>query len=242
MTTALVATACTEDLASFDAPYYNWDGRAVHCTVEGDVAAGNDVASILRGLDRAKDRGEVLELLVHRPGDTMSWEDFDTVLAGVQERGLAWVTYEDMAHGIPPVGGISLQYDGTWIDSWLASREYLMKYGARVTIFVTRYHRLNEDKRAALRQLHDDGHDLEPHAVNHLRGPVVVEEHGLDYYLDYEVQPSIDIMRDDGYEVVSFAYPFGDRTDEIDRAVTKRVPLVRSLAISRTIVTSPCPY
>jgi hypothetical protein len=93
-----------------------------------------------------------------------------------------------------------------------------------------------------LRTLHDDGHDLEPHAVNHLRGPVVVEERGLQYYLDEEMQPSIDVMRDDGYEIVSFAYPFGDRTDEIDEAVTTRVPLVRSLVISRSFVTSPCPY
>ncbi len=239
---ALVLAGCAGALETIDAAFYNWDGRAVHCTVEGDAAAGNELPSLLRALDRAKERTEVLELLVHRPGDTMPWDEFEQLLAAVNERGLAWVTYEDMANGIPPVGGVALQYDGTWIASWMASREYLERHNARVTIFVTRYARLTDEERAMLRVLHDDGHDLEPHAVNHLRGPVVVEERGLKYYLDEEMQPSIDVMRDDGYEVVSFAYPFGDRTDEIDEAVTQRIPLVRSLVITRSFVTSPCPY
>lgn len=237
-----MSAGCTGDLEELDSAFYNWDGRVVHCTVEGDKAAKNNISNILRALDRARDRGEVFELLVHRPGDTMTWEDFEALLAGVQERGLAWVTYEDMAHGIPPVAGISLQYDGTWIDSWMASREYLQRYNARVTIFVTRYHGLSAETHANLRVLHDDGHDLEAHAVNHLRGPVIVEENGLDWYLEHEVQPSIDILRADGYEVVSYAYPFGDRTDEIDEAVGKRVQLIRSLSISKPLVTSPCPY
>lgn len=239
--TALIA-GCPGNLEDLDSAYYNWDGRTVHCTVEGDAAAGNDLPNLLRGLDRAKERGEVLEVLVHRPGDTMSFADFDALLAGVEERGLAFVTYEDIAHGIPPTGGISLQYDGTWIESWMASRAYLLAHHARVTIFVTRYANLSPEKRAMLRVLSDDGNDIEAHAVNHLRGPVVVEERGLQYYLDEEVQPSIDILRADGYEVVSFAYPFGDRTDEIDAAVSKRVQLIRSLSISRSFVTSPCPY
>lgn len=236
------AAGCTGDLADNDAAFYNWDGRTVHCTVEGDSNVGNDIESIERGLDRAKERGEVLELLVHAPGESLPWDDFERLLSAVEDRGLAWVTYEDIANGIPATGGISLQYDGGHMRSWTASREYLQRHHARVTIFVTRYAGFSDDDRAQLRALADDGNDIEAHAVNHLRGPVVVEEEGLEWYLDNEVQPSIDILRDDGYSVVSFAYPFGDRTDEIDEAVSKRVQLVRSLTIVKPLVTSPCPY
>lgn len=238
-----MAAGCTNaDLAELDAAYYNWDGRTVHCAVEADEKAGNDLPSLMRGLDRAKERGEVLEVLVHKPGVSMSFHDFDALLSGAEERGLAFVTYQDMAHGITATGGIALQYDDSSLDSWMASREYLLKHHARATLFVTRYHRLAEQARAQLRTLSDDGNDIEAHAVNHLRGPIVVEERGMDYYLDEEVQPSIDILRQDGYEIVSFAYPFGARTEEIDAAVSKRVQLVRSLVISRDFVTSPCPY
>jgi hypothetical protein len=229
-------------LDEIDSAFYDWDGRVVHCTVEGDAKTGNDLSKILPALDRARDRAEVFELLVHRPGSSMGWEDFETLLAAVDERGLAWVTYEDMAHGITPVAGISLQYDGKWTESWMESRAYLRRHGARATIFVTAYGQMTPDQRAHLRVLHEDGHDLEAHSVLHLRAPVYVEEHGLTAYLDNEVQPSIDQLRADGYEVVSYAYPFGDRTDELDEAIARRVPLVRSLSLSRSLVTSPCPY
>ncbi len=236
------AAGCAGDLDGLDSAFYNWDGRTLHCAVEIDSDAGNGLPSILRGLDRARDRGEVMELLVHNPGVSMSWDDFAALVAAVDERGLAWVTYEDMARGISPVGGVALQYDDTYLDAWLTSLEYLQPYDARVTIFVTRYHRLDDEKRAKVRALHDAGHDIEAHAVNHLRAPLVVEEEGLQYYLDEEMQPSIDRLRADGYDVVAHAYPFGDRTDEIDAAVSRRIQLLRSVTISRSFVTSPCPY
>jgi len=238
----LAASGCGGDLVDDDAAFYNWDGRKVHCATEGDSKSGNTVDDILRGLDRARDRGEVLELLVHRPGTSMPWADFEAVLAGVEERGLAWVTYEEMARGIEPVGGIALQYDDASLDEWTAAQDYLDRYHGRATIFVTRYHRLSDERKAMLRDLANAGNDIEAHGVNHLRGPVVVEQDGLQAYLDEEVQPSIDILRADGYEVVSFAYPFGNRTGETDDAVTERVPIVRSLTTTRALVTSPCPY
>jgi hypothetical protein len=230
------------DLDTIDAAFYDWDDRVVHCCVEGDAKTGVTLDQILPGLDRARDRGEVFELLVHNPGVSMSWEDFETLLAAIEDRGLAWITYEDMAHGVTPVGGISIQYDGNYVENWLVGRELLQRHHARVTIFVTRYAKMSDEQRAGLRLLHDDGHDIEAHAVDHLRAPVYVEEHGLAAYLANDVQPSIDVLRADGYEVVSFAYPYGDRTDEIDEAIARRVPLLRSLSISRSFVTSPCPY
>jgi peptidoglycan/xylan/chitin deacetylase (PgdA/CDA1 family) len=237
----VLAAGCQTPVEAMDGAFYDWDDRVVHCSVEGDASTGNTIEELERGLDRAKERGEVFEVLIHRPGDTMTWADFERFLRGVNERGLAWVTYEDMANGIPPVAGVSLQYDGTWIVPWLESRLLLQNYGARVTIFVTRYTRLTDGERAQIRMLADDGHDIEAHAVNHLRGPVYVEDHGLGAYIDLEVQPSIDALRADGYDVVSFAYPFGDRTSEIDRAVGTRVPLTRSIVITRGVVSSPCP-
>jgi hypothetical protein len=239
---AALAVGCNGDLDGLDGAFYNWDGRTLHCAVEIDSRAGNSLASIEGALDRANDRGEVLELLIHNPGESISWEDFAALLAAVDKRGLAWVTYEDMARGIAPVAGVALQYDDTYLDAWLQSLEYLKPYDARVTIFVTRYWRLSEEKRAKVRALHDAGHDIEAHAVNHLRAPVVVEEHGMQYYLDEEMQPSIDMLRADGYDIVAHAYPFGDRTAEIDVAVSKRIQLIRSVTISRSFVTSPCPY
>ncbi len=48
-----------------------------------------------------------------------------------------------------------------------------------------------------------------------------------------EVQPSIDQLRADGYTVDAFAYPYGSRTDETDRAVLDQVKIVRSVSHMR---------
>jgi len=54
--------------------------------------------------------------------------------------------------------------------------------------------------------------------------------------------PSIDILRGDGYDVQAFAYPFGSRTDEIDQAILKYVPVLRSVSYAWSPVESPCPH
>lgn len=230
------------DLAGVDSVFYNWDGRVVHCPTEGDTKAGNDLASIITGLDRALERTEVLELLVHQPGISQPMDEFEQLLAAIDARGLEYITFEEMAAGGPPVAGVALQYDGTYVDQWYAGRDVLLQYGAQVTMFVTRYHLYTDEEKALLRVLSEDGHDIEAHAVDHLRPPLYVEEHGLQAYLDNEVLPSIQILRDDGYDVVSYAYPFGDRTSELDRAIAEHIPLIRSLTLTRPFVTSPCPF
>ena len=55
--------------------------------------------------------------------------------------------------------------------------------------------------------------------MRHFRGPVYVEQRGLGTYMSDEIQPSIDHLRDDGFTISAFAYPYGSRTDETDRAI-----------------------
>ena len=186
--------------------------------------------------------GEVLELLVHRPGESITWEKFEALLAGVRERQLDFLTATDMARGTPR-GGIALMYDGEWLPAWLGSVDMLAQYDARVTIFVSRYARLQPEEHQQIRDLAAAGHDIEAHSVNHLRGPSFVEQHGMRAYLDEEVLPSIDVLRADGYDVVSFAYPFGTRTAEIDAALleTKSVPVLRALTRASQLRADPCP-
>jgi len=193
------------------------------------------------GLDRARDRGEVVELYTHHPGVSVPIAKIEHVLAGAQERGLAFVTYTDFARGTYATPGLALSFDYTFVDSWTDLRPLFAQYHARVTFFVSRYRNLTDEQHAKLKVLAADGHDIEPHTVNHLRAPDYVDEHGMDAYLREELDPSIEVLRNDGYEVNAFAYPFGARTGELDAAIAKRVPVIRSVAFTYTVVQSPCP-
>jgi len=233
--------ACRAPLSELDGAFYSWDRRDVHCAVEIDDTAGWQWTDIADGLDRARDRGEVLEVLVHRPGESMSWDGFEQLLAGVRERELPFVTASEMTVGTG--AGVALMYDDWYLDIWLAAQPLLDKYQARATIYVAHYKWFEPAEKAKVRQLAEAGNDIEAHGTFHLRGPGYVEDHGVGSYLDEEVVPSIDLLAADGYDVVSFAYPFGMRTDEMDRAIldTGKVASVRALTKPQELRANPCP-
>ena len=163
----------------------------------------------------------------------------EAVLAGARDRGLPFVTYAELASGTVTGPGIALAFDDHFIDTWIDLRPLLLTYGARVTFFVSRYRELDAD---ALHELAADGHDIAAHSVLHLSAPLYVEQHGLAAYMVDEVLPSIDRLRAEGFEVTSFAYPFGARTSELDEAILEHVPIVRSVAFAYYgTVQSPCP-
>ena len=231
--------ACRVDVENVDSAFYDGDGRKVHCAVNLDHKAGN-MSTVDGGLDRARDRGEVIELYGHRPGTTINVADIEHVLAGARDRGLAFYTYGDFAAGRPIEPGIALSFDDFSIFEWTALRPLFDQYDARVTFFLTRYRDQRAENKQLVRDLADDGHDIAAHGIAHLRAPTYVEEHGLAAYMKDEALPSIDVLRADGYDVTSFAYTFGARTSELDDAILEHVALVRSVAFTLQGVPDPC--
>ena len=218
--------ACHYDVGEADSAFYNWDQRKVHCAIDIDTYAriGND--SIDTGLDRARDRGEVLELYNHNPGVTVQWD-----------------VVEHMAKGIRPAGGgLAYSFDDAYIQAWASGRDLFTRYNARLTFFIAFWDQLSATDKQSLHDLAGDGHDIEAHSVKHQRGPVYVEQRGLGSYMSEEIQPSIDHLRQDGFDISVFAYPYGARTEETDRAILGQVDILRSVAYTwDSPATDPCP-
>jgi len=236
-----LAAGCQQELSDLDGAFYDGDGRTVHCGVNLDTKSKVSFESIDSGLDRARDRGEVIELYTHHPGVSVPIDKIEHVVAGARDRGLAFVTYADFAHGGGTGPGLALSFDDAFVDAWVELRPLFQQYQARVTFFVSRYRFLSDEQRAGLQLLAADGHAIEAHSVLHLDAPDYVDQYGLDAYLRDELDPSIEVLRDEGFEVDAFAYPFGARTGELDDAIAKRVPVIRSVAFSYTVIQSPCP-
>ncbi len=237
-----LASGCTTSLPDLDGAFFAWDDRHVHCAAEIDDVSGIELPDIEAALDRARDRGEVLELLVHTPGVTVGMDRLEAVLAAAHERDLPFLTATDLANGHGGAG-VALMYDDWHTEQWCASEDLLARYGAHVTLYVGRYPTMSPKAHDELQELAAAGHDVEAHSTSHQRGPGYVEEHGLAAYLDDEVVASIDLLEASGFDVVSYAYPFGTRTDEIDRAIlaTGRVRFVRALAKTNELRADPCP-
>jgi len=239
---AVLAAGCQRTIAQTDGVFVSANEHVqVHCAVNLDAEAQNSWSSIDSGLDRAARRGEIVELYAHHPGATVGMDTIDHVLAGAYERGLAFDTYADLARGTAVFPGLVLSFDDTSVGAWTQTRPLFDQYGARVTFFISRYAHWSDDERAQLRQLAADGHAVEPHSVLHLRAPQYVEDHGLSAYVAEEFQPSLDALVADGYDITTFAYPFGARTDETDRALLDHIQLLRSVAFTFEGEGGPCP-
>lgn len=236
-----MVAGCRSDLGDLDGVFYDGDGRIVHCAVNLDSSAGSSLASIDSALERAAERDEVVELYAHRPTLSVPLATIEHVLAGARDRNLGFVTYADFAAGTAAGPGLALSFDDSGVPYWMEARALFQRYHARVTFFVSHYAALSDDERGKVRELASDGHDIAAHSVLHLRAPSYVEAHGLRAYLDDEVLPSIEVLRDDGYAVTSYAYPFGARTEELDHAISKHVPILRSVSFAVGGASDPCP-
>jgi len=239
----LLLAACQHDVAGTSGAFYNWDDRKVHCAIDLDDYANVDLASVESGLARARDRGEVVELYAHDPGNTVSWEKLESVLAAIDSAGLPYFTYADFAHGVTPAAGVALSFDDAYIDHWLSGNELYARYGARLTFFIAYADGITSEQWASLHELARLGHVIEAHSRKHLRAPAYVEEHGLAAYVSDEAEPSIAALRAQGFDVTTYAYPYGSRTNELDRELLERVSLVRSVSYTwSSIATDPCPH
>jgi hypothetical protein len=234
--------ACHYDADQADGAFYNWDtSHKVHCAIDIDTFARNDLASVEAGLDRAVQTGEVLELYAHETGRTVEWDKVEAVLAAARARDLTFFTYAQLEHEAP-APGVLLSFDDASIEAWVDGIDLFAKYDAHATFFVAYYPNLNDEQIAGLHTLQAAGHAIEPHSIKHLRAPLYVEQKGVDAYMRDEALPSIDALQRAGFAVTTYAYPYGARTEEIDEALLSHVDLVRSVAFTWSGVSDPCPH
>jgi hypothetical protein len=216
---------------------YPWDQRRVLCSQPiDDITHPARWDLVEEEMQEAEHTNSVLLLHAHTPGETITTAAIERVLTMAEEHHLAFLTFREFAFGETPRPGLALAFDDEGIDAWFSVRDLLAAHGAHVTFFVTRWYSRSDAERAELWTLFGDGHDVEPHTVDHLHAPQYVRDHGLDAYIADEVIPSIDGLTQAGYPPANtFAYPFGEHTEELDLAIFPIVPRVR-------VGPAACPY
>ena len=215
---------------------YDWTPRSVLCSdAYDDLSAEAPWALIEDELEYAHDAQRVALFHAHGPGETVSIGAIERMISLAEKNHLEFFEYKDLVPG-PRRAGVALAFDDNAVDQWLDIRDLLTSHGVRATFFVCRYTLITDEERAGIDVLAADGHDIEPHTVNHLHGNEYVHEHGLDQYMTDEVLPSMQVLADHGYPSSTFAYPWGEHTKEVDEAIL-------ATGISRVRTTpGECPY
>ena len=212
---ALVGLAgCQHDTSAIDGAFYNWDGRKVHCAIDLDTYARNDLASVEAGLDRVAERGEVLELYAHDPGRTVEWSDLEAVLAATRRPRPAVLHVRRLRprRAARPRRRAVVRRR---VHRRLARRQRPLHAVRRAPDVLHRATTTSSDpsSRPRCTSSQREGHAIEAHSVAHLRAPLYAEQKGVGAYIADEALPSITRLRDDGFEVTTYAYPYGARTE-----------------------------
>lgn len=240
---AVLAAGCTQSIDDMDDVFFRWDGERSLCGVGLDERLGNGVGDIRRGLDRARERSEVLITYTHRPGATIEIATLETIVQEVVAADLEFVTFADLSSDPADARpGFALTFDDAAVEAWDEAIDMLSAYDVRATFFVTRFAELEPEQLEILRELDAAGHAIEAHGVDHVDAVDYVDRFGLDRYIDEQVVPALDAMRAEGFSPRAFAYPFGYHTGDIDRAVLEHVDYVRSLSWTAgyPVLTDPC--
>jgi len=133
-------------------------------------------------------------------------------------------------HGVVP--GVAFTFDDiTSIHSWYLARNIFQDNAITATFFVDHWHELSGEQLNELQTLRSDGHQIACHTYAHISvfdSKYDNESDKAEAYLQDQVLPAIDNMQQDGFNPISFAYPYTKYTGKHHVKIKKYLPSVRT--------------
>jgi hypothetical protein len=222
---------CDVSLSAMDNIYSRGAEHPVLCAANVDNKNVVSADAIAAGLDRAQVDEVTIHLYTHKPAGTVDESTIEQILAAAADRGMPFVTYRELVDGTA-TQGLAFSFDDHDLDGWHPLRDLFDRYGAKVTFFISAYHTFSDADKAKLRDLQADGHSIDYHSTNHHDAEQYTAEFGVERYIADDILPDLELMRADGFDPKTFAYPFGSRTAETDAALLAHFPLVRASSFS----------
>jgi len=134
----------------------------------------------------------------------------------------------------PSHAGVALTFDDESVDQWFAIRDRLLNYNAHVTFYVSNFDSLNESQVNKLKILQEDGHEIAFHGLYHTSAqPYLDDNHSIDDYLNYEIIPGLELMKNQGFNPVDFSYPFGSENTTLTEVLQGYFLHIRGTAFSQ---------
>ena len=114
-------------------------------------------------------------------------------------------------------------------DTWYHLKDFLKENHVKLTFYIESYQLLNDSSKRIMKEMIADGHEIAHHTTTHPHSDEYVKQFGMDAYLKNEIISMKDSMLKDGFNPLTFAYPFGDCTAAIDKELLKRFYSLRKV-------------
>lgn len=135
----------------------------------------------------------------------------------------------------PYKAGVILSFDDAYVDEWAEADAALKKYGWKATFNVCRIDSIGAPEIKTLLKMQKEGHEIAGHGYHHYNAVKFVKRYGIDAYMQQEINPMIVSMKKKSFKVTSFAYPYGERSDELDKALSSKFKIIRGRAFGGEI-------
>lgn len=126
-----------------------------------------------------------------------------------------------------PNPGVVISFDDTSVNEWYDADKILRQYSWKATFCVSKINTLNRSEIKELLQLQKKGHEIAGHSLHHFDAPKFVAKNGVGAYMKQEINPMLALMHFYSFKTTSFAYPFGFRNANIDKALLKKFKIIR---------------
>ncbi|WP_293871163.1 polysaccharide deacetylase family protein [Flavobacterium sp.] len=135
----------------------------------------------------------------------------------------------------PLSAGVVLSFDDAYVDEWFEADKVLKKYSWKATFCVCRIDSIGDPQIKKLHQLQNNGHEIAGHGYHHYNAVNFVKKYGTKEYIKQEINPMISAMKKHSFQVSSFAYPYGERSDSLDSLLTSKFKIIRGRAFCEDI-------
>ena len=130
----------------------------------------------------------------------------------------------------PYNAGVVISFDDKYVNEWFDADKVLKKYSWKATFCVSKIDSLDTEEINKLHKLQAEGNEIAGHGYHHYNAVKYVEKYGIDEYVKQEIDPMIKSMKKHSFSVTSFAYPFGERSDLLDKRLSGKFKIIRGRA------------
>ncbi|WP_343697830.1 polysaccharide deacetylase family protein [Flavobacterium sp.] len=135
----------------------------------------------------------------------------------------------------PYKAGVILSFDDAYVDEWSEADSILRKYSWKATFNVCRIDSIGEPEIKTLLEMQKYGHEIAGHGYHHYNAVKFVNQNGITAYMNQEINPMIVSMKKKDFKVTSFAYPYGMRSELLDKSLSNDFKIIRGRAFGGEI-------
>ncbi len=128
-------------------------------------------------------------------------------------------------------GGVAFCFDDQNVKEWVEHKDLFNQYNIKATFFINRPQLLDSAKIKGLKTLEKQGHEIGCHGLNHKN--VSDFKDFIEKYRTEEVLPAKQILTQLGFDIVSFAYPFGNAFPQTDSMLIKDFKYLRKASYNK---------